>query len=94
MKILIVTFELLNPGFNNEKVVQKTKNSSSYWARLTVHSYLLVSSLTPEQVRNNIGTVLQKGDVVFVSACPVPAAWYGLPDDVAKWILENQPKNS
>jgi hypothetical protein len=94
MKNLIVTFELTNPGFNYERVVQRIKSSSPYWARLTGNSYLIVTNLSTETVRNNIVTVLHKSDRVFVSACPVPAAWYGLPDDVGKWILENQPKNS
>jgi hypothetical protein len=94
MKTLIATFELMNPGFNNERVVQKIKECGSFWARLTIHSYLITTNLNPEQVRNNVITVLQKGDKIFVSSCPVPSAWHGLPSDVGKWILENQPKNS
>lgn len=94
MKILIVTYELINPGHNNERVVQAIKSNSSTWARLTNFSYLIVTNIAAEQVRNNISNVLQNGDRVFVSACPVPAAWQGLPDDVSKWIQENQPKRS
>jgi hypothetical protein len=93
MKIFIITFELVNPGHNYEKVVQKIK-VNSLWARLTSFSYLVVLNATPTQIRDNILSSMQPGDRLFVSACPVPAAWNGLPNDVAKWIQEHQPKNS
>jgi hypothetical protein len=94
MKTLVVTFELKNSGFNYEKVVQKVKASCTSWARLTSSSFLIITNLSPETVRNNAMSVFQNGDRIFVSACPVPSAWSGVEDDVSKWILENQPKNS
>jgi hypothetical protein len=91
MKTFIITFELVNPSHNYEKVVQKIK-THSLWARLTSFSYLVVSNSTPIQIRDAILGAAQTGDRLFVSACPVPAAWNGLPNDVSKWIQEHQPK--
>jgi hypothetical protein len=93
MKIFIITFELVNPALNYEKVVQKIK-TNPFWARLTSYSYMVVTDAAPIQIRNNILSVTQAGDRLLVSASPMPAAWHGLPEDVSKWIQENQPKNS
>jgi hypothetical protein len=93
MKILIVTYDLLNPGQNYEKLIQKIKSYPA-WARLGGSSYLIATDATVIQVRDNLGTVLDRNDKLFVGTCPVPSAWHGLPEDVAKWILENQPKHS
>jgi hypothetical protein len=93
MKIFIITFELANPGYNHFKILQKIR-AHSFWARLTNYSYLVVTDLSPKQIRDNFTGAVMDGDRIFVSACPLPAAWSGLPQDVAKWIAENQPKYS
>lgn len=93
MKILIVTYDLINPGQNYGKLLQKIKAYDS-WARLGGSSYLIATASTVVQVRDNLVTVLDLNDKLFVGTCPVPSAWRGLPQDVAKWILENQPKHS
>jgi hypothetical protein len=93
MKILIITYDLINPGQNYEELLKKIKAYPG-WARLGGSSYLISTDSNVEQVRNNLSTVLDSNDKLFVSSCPVPSAWHGLPDDVAKWILENQPKYS
>lgn len=93
MKILIVTYDLVNPGQNYEKLLQKIKAYTS-WARLGGSSYLIATNDTIVQVRDTLIKVLDRNDKLFVGTCPVPSAWYGLPEDVSKWILENQPKYS
>jgi len=93
MKILIVTYDLINPGQNYEKLLQKIK-AYQLWARLGGSSYLIGTNETPVQVRDSLMAVLDQNDKLFVGSCPVPSAWTGLPDDVSKWILENQPKYS
>lgn len=93
MKTLIIIFELIQPNYNYTKVVQKIHTYHS-WARLSSSAYLIIVNTSPVAVRDNLLPLLRPGDRLFVGTCPVPAAWQGMPDDVAKWILENQPKHS
>jgi hypothetical protein len=93
MKTLIVTYELVAVEKNYSKLVAKIKAYES-WAELSLFAYLILTNSTVQQVRDNLATVLDPKDKLFVGTCPVPAAWQGLPENVSKWILENQPKNS
>jgi hypothetical protein len=93
MKTLIITYDLLHPENNYDKLVLKIR-SYGVWARLGRFAYLIITNQTVMQVRDDLGSVLDAKDILFVGTCPVPAAWKSLPEDVAKWILENQPKNS
>lgn len=93
MKTLIVTYDLINPGQNYEKLLQRIKGYGS-WARLGGSSYLILTEAPVAQVRDHLVQVLDTNDKLFVGTCPVPSAWQGLPDDVSKWILENQPRYS
>ena len=93
MKTLIITYDLVSPGQNYERLLQRIKAYGS-WARLGGSAYLILTSSTVTQVRDALATVLDANDKLFVGTCPVPSAWHGLPQDVSKWILENQPKHS
>ena len=93
MKVYIITYDLVNPGQNYDKLLRRIKSYNG-WARLGGSSYLVTSQLEPDKVRDHLAEVLDGNDKLFVGTCPVPSAWYGLPEDVSKWILENQPKYS
>lgn len=91
MNTLIVTFDLVVPAFNRAKLVQRIRVQPS-WARLGASAYLVRTGLTVVQLRDDLKNALKPGDKLFVGNCPVPSAWHGQPEDVSKWILENQPK--
>lgn len=93
MKTLIVSYDLHKPEKNYEGLIQKIR-SYGKWAKLGGSAYLIITSQTVTQVRDNLSALIDADDSLFVGTCPVPAAWKGLPDDVSKWILENLPKNS
>ncbi|MBI3880796.1 MAG: SinR family protein [Verrucomicrobia bacterium] len=93
MKTLIISYDLHKPLQNYDQLIQKIRAYGN-WAKLGGSAYLIVTGQTPSAVRDNLMTALDSNDVLFVSTCPVPSAWKGLPEEVAKWILENQPKNS
>lgn len=87
--VLIVSYDLVNPGQNYEKLIQKIKSHTS-WARLGGSAYLILTSNTPVQVRDFLAPSLDANDKLYVGVAPAPAAWQGLPNDVANWILKNQ----
>jgi len=93
MKTLIVSYDLHKPEKNYDALIKKIRSYGS-WAKLGGSAYLVITGQTVVQVRDNLATVLDDDDDLFVGTCPVPSAWKGLPEDVSKWILENQPKNS
>lgn len=89
MKTLIVTYDLNNPGKNYELLLKRIKNYR-VWARLGGSSYLIRTDQTVVQVRDNLVTVLDGNDSLFVGTAPPPSAWRGLSDEVSKWIHANQ----
>lgn len=91
MHTLIIVFEMGLPALHQERLVQKIRSYPS-WARVATNTYLIKSNLNPVQVRDELKPFLQNNDKLFVGLCPVPSAWHGQPEDVSKWILENQPK--
>ena len=91
MNTLIITFDLVNAAVNYEMVVKKIR-LHQHWARLGTSAYLIKTHLTVLQVRDDLRQALKNGDKLFVGVCPVPSAWHGQPEDVSKWILQNQPQ--
>jgi hypothetical protein len=93
MKTFIISYDLKKPGQHYENLVKKIRGYGT-WAKLGGSAYLIVTAKTPNEIRDDLGSAIDADDALFVGTCPVPSAWRGLPDNVAKWILENQPKNS
>lgn len=92
MKTFIISYDLRKPDKNYEALIKLIRAYGS-WAKLGGSAYLIITDSSVVQVRDNLATALDSNDQLFVGTCPVPSAWKGLPDEVAKWILENQPKN-
>ncbi len=88
-RVLIVSYDLVNPGQNYEALLKKIKNVGA-WARLGGSAYLVLTDQEPVNVRDSLMTVLDANDKLYVGVAPAPSAWYKQPEDVAKWILGNQ----
>ena len=88
-RVLIVTYDLMDPGQNYQTLLRKIKAYSS-WARLGGSSYLIYTSSTPVDVRDNLAQALDKNDKLFVGVAPRPSAWHGLSEEVSNWISTNQ----
>ncbi len=90
-QVLIVTYDLVNPGRNYESLLRMIKDYGS-WARLGGSSYLIHTESNPVQVRDSLKQALDSNDKLFVGYAPAPSAWIGLPDEVSRWILATQQK--
>ncbi len=88
-RTLVVSYDLKNPGQNYQTLLQRIKAYDS-WARLGGSAYLILTSDSPAQVRDNLIAVLDRNDQLFVGTAPAPSAWYGMADDVSNWIQANQ----
>ncbi len=88
-QVLIVSYDLVNPGTNYETLLKLIKGYGS-WARLGGSAYLIQADQTPTQVRDHLSSALDENDKLYVGVAPRPSAWRGMPDAVSNWIQTNQ----
>jgi len=88
-RTLIISYDLHSPGQNYNALINKIK-SFGFWAKLGESAYLINTEETVAEVRDYLKAVLDSNDSLFVGVSPPPAAWYGLPNEVANWLLNNQ----
>ncbi len=89
MSVLIISYDLANPAQNRGALLKKIK-SYGQWARLGSSAYLVASDAGPVAVRDDLSSVLETNDKLFVGVAPAPSAWQGMSDAVSKWILAHQ----
>ena len=87
--VLIISYDLADPGQNYEALLKRIK-AYPQWARLGGSAYLILTDNSPVQVRDSLGVALDSNDKLYVGVASAPAAWRGMPEEVAKWILANQ----
>lgn len=85
----IITFDLKNPGINQDNLVGSIKSAQS-WARLGSNSFLILSNLESVSIRTNLLKHIYQGDKLYVGKLDNSAAWFGLDNDVSNWIRNNQ----
>lgn len=88
-RVLIISYDLMNPGQNYEGLLKKIKAHSN-WARLGGSAYLIATESDPQTVRDDLMRVLDRGDKLYVGVAPAPSAWHGMPEEVSNWIHANQ----
>ncbi len=89
MRVLIITYDLNEPGKNYHVLLKKIKTYPG-WARIGGSSYLIYTDSTPVQVRNYLSQVLDRNDKLFVGTVTAPSAWIGMSEEVSNWIHSNQ----
>lgn len=85
--IYIVSYDLVEPGQNYDSLLSKIKEADS-WARLGGSSYLIESTKSPKELRDEYKVILDSNDKLYVGRVVAPAAWTGMPKDVSEWILD------
>lgn len=88
-KCYIISFDLKNPGINQQKLVDSIK-TAKMWARLTTTSYLIVSEKTAIEIRDILIVNIKSTDKIYIGKLDNSAAWLGLGEDVSNWIRNNQ----
>ena len=66
MAAYMITYDLNSEGQKYDEVIKAIKNSSSYWCTFWKSSYLIKSSLTPNQITDNIKPHLDNNDRLIV----------------------------
>jgi hypothetical protein len=85
---LIITFDLKNPGINQEKLTTSIKTNS--WARVAENSFVVSTNKTAVEIRDVLTVMLLQGDRLYVGQLGNVAAWSGQGTDISNWLLANQ----
>ena len=74
-RCFIITFDLKNPGMNQDKLVAYIKTSTS-WARLGINSYVVATDKNAAEIRDIMLKSLFQGDKIYIGKLDNSAAWY------------------
>lgn len=89
---LHVSYDLIKPDKNYEKVIAKVKELGS-WAKIHYSYWYVNSAKTASQAVDFLKPALDANDKVYVvDATNNTAAWNTLPDNVSKHIKEQWTK--
>lgn len=88
MAAYIVCYDLHEPGQKYECLREKLGAYGTYWkAQQSV--WVIVSSQSAVDIRNNLKTCLDNNDKLFVAKLSGEAAWVGYGQKVDDWLLKN-----
>ncbi|WP_419877682.1 CRISPR-associated protein Cas2 [Brevibacillus centrosporus] len=87
MAVYLISYDLDKPGQNYSKVHEAIKSYGS-WAKVLESTWLIETTQTAGQVRDNILRSMDENDKLFVLRAGSEAGWYNLPEDVSRWIKE------
>src|SRR3546814_15075930 len=75
MAAYIICYDLTNPGRNYQNLYEKIKSYGT-WARVTESNWVIVTTKTAVQIRDDLLTVLDSNDRLFVVKSGREAAWH------------------
>ena len=88
-RVIIITYDLMSPGQNYTRLTNRIRTYSE-WAKVGYSCYLVYTTWTPNQVRDDLLNYIDSNDKLYVGLSPAPSAWYGLDSVVSQWILDRQ----
>lgn len=88
MTVLLVTYDLNNPGQSYAPLIKYIKSHS--WARLSESTYAIRTDDSPVSVRDRIRQIVDANDNVYVINLKRPFSGWG-PKDVNEWLENNLP---
>lgn len=87
MTIFSISYDLRKPGRNYEELYSALRSFPTR-ARPLESFWLVQSSMTAAQIRDQLLQKIDAGDGLLVIECGRTAAWHGLDDKTAAWIKE------
>lgn len=78
----------LNKTKDYEAVHDKIRAYGTY-AKVLESFWVVKSSQTAEQIRDNVGSVIDSDDELFVAKLTGAAAWRGLGSKTSEWLKDN-----
>lgn len=88
MTTYVVCYDLHKEGQNYECVIKKLKAYGTY-CRIQRSVWIVCTSQSAKQVRDDIGACLDDNDKLFVGALSGEGAWKGYPQTTTDWLQKN-----
>lgn len=80
MESYIITYDLKNSSKNYDDLIDKIKNYPK-WAHVNESVWVVKSNTSATDIRNNLKTVADSNDSLFVATLTGVAAWRNIIDD-------------
>lgn len=88
MSNYIVTYDLMKSGQNYTCLTTKLKAYGT-WCHLQGSVWVISTSQTATQVRDNLASCLDSNDKLFVGQLSGGAAWIGHTAEISNWLKQN-----
>ena len=88
----IFKYDLHKSGQYYQGVIERIK-AYGVWCHIQGSVWIIKSSQTPEQIRNNLDQALDANDSIFVAKLSGEAAWRGLNLKQSNWLKEVAQNN-
>jgi hypothetical protein len=92
MATFLVTYDLRGTDETSDdykRLIEKIKSYST-WARPTYSDWIVVTTKSAAQVRDELWAYMDSNDRLLVAAIGAPAAWNGsIANDVSDWMKTN-----
>lgn len=85
MAVYIVGYDLRRPGQDYDKLFAAIKAYGTYWHCLD-STWIIRTSLTAQQVRNDLMRYIDQNDKMLVAELTGQAAWTGFTANDAQWM--------
>ncbi len=86
-KCYIITYGLMTPNRNYELLYNAIKSYGT-WGKITETSWMIVTTASAANIRDNLSSYMGVSDRLFVSRVAIPSAWRNTiaTDD---WVKKN-----
>jgi hypothetical protein len=89
MNIILIGYDLNNPGQNYDSLIKAIKSYGTWWHHLD-STWIVKTSKSPSSVRDHLTQHMDKGDeILVVDISGQDAAWKGFNADGSKWLKNN-----
>ncbi len=89
MATLMIGYDLNKSGKDYSGLIKQIKDTFGTWWHHLDSTWLVVTNLTPVQVRDLLRPHLDSDDELLVATIAAPAAWYGFNTDGSQWLTDN-----
>lgn len=88
MSTYIVTYDLHTAGQNYDCIIKKLKTYPA-WFHMQASVWIIVSTSTSTQIRDQLAGCLDSNDKLFVGKLAGEAAWQGYSNSDSDWLMKN-----
>jgi hypothetical protein len=91
MSTLLIGYDLNKTGKDYEGLIREIKETFDTWWHHLDSTWIVVTDLTPVQVRDLLTPHIDADDEILVARLSTPAAWRGIDDTGSQWLHDHLP---